>query len=190
MTDTNSILAKISRLFDDHGNDWYMGEPVTMAEHMLQSAFFAQQSGADDELIIAALLHDIGHYTSEYAEDCLQQGIDNEHEDSAADFLKTHFPKRVLDAIRLHVASKRYLCAIKPEYYEVLSEASKESLAVQGGPMNTKEVTQFETEPYHQDAVKVRYWDDAGKQDSLTVPDFDHYIPMMQKLLLQPAADN
>lgn len=188
MTDSNNILAKISRLFDDHGADWYMGEPVTMAEHMLQSAFFAQQAGADDELIIAALLHDIGHYTSEYAEDCLQKGIDNEHEDSAADFLKAHFPKRVLDAIRLHVASKRYLCAIKPEYYEVLSEASKESLAVQGGPMNPEEVAQFEAEPYHQDAVKVRYWDDAGKQDSLTVPDLAHYIPMMQKLLIQPAA--
>lgn len=188
MTSENSILAKIEALFSDHGADWYMGEPVTMAEHMLQSAFFAMQAGADDELIIAALLHDIGHYTSEYAEDCLQKGIDNEHEDSAADFLAGHFPQRVLDAIRLHVASKRYLCAVKPEYYEVLSEASKESLAVQGGPMNTDEVAQFEAEPYHQDAVKVRYWDDAGKQDSLTVPDLNHYIPMMQKLLIQPAA--
>lgn len=190
MSTSNSILVKIEKLFSQHGSDWYMGEPVTMAEHMLQSAFFAQQAGADDELIIAALLHDIGHYTSEYAEDCLQNGIDNEHEDSAADFLSGHFPQRVLDAIRLHVASKRYLCAIKPEYHEVLSDASKESLAVQGGPMSTAEVAAFEAEPYYQDAVNVRYWDDAGKQESLTVPELEHYIPMMQKLLIQPAADN
>ncbi|MEH6578386.1 MAG: phosphonate degradation HD-domain oxygenase [Amphritea sp.] len=178
------IIEKIIRLFSDHGGDWYMGEPVTMAQHMLQSAYFAENAGADDELIIAALLHDIGHYTSEYAEDCLQRGIDNEHEDAAAAFLDGHFSARVVDPIRLHVATKRYLCATKPIYYNVLSEASKQSLKVQGGPMNEQDVAKFESEPNYQDAIRVRHWDEAGKEADLSVPELDHYIPMLERLLI------
>ena len=181
--DKDNIVDFIQGLFQRRGDDWYMGEPVTMAQHMLQSAYFAEKAGADDELVISALLHDIGHYTSEFPEDCLENGVDNDHENAGADFLAPYFSARVIDPIRMHVATKRYLCATNPSYYKVLSDASKQSLKVQGGPMNEQEVAEFEKEPNHKDAVRVRHWDEAGKDPELMVPDLDHYIPRIRQLV-------
>ena len=181
--DQDSIVDFIVSLFARRGDDWYMGEPVTMAQHMLQAAYFADRAGADDELVISALLHDIGHYTSEFPEDCLTRGINNDHENAGADFLSPFFSNRVTDPIRLHVATKRYLCAAQPRYFDVLSEASRQSLDVQGGPMNAAEVKEFENEPNYKDSVRVRHWDEAGKDPDLNVPGLDHYIPTMRRLI-------
>lgn len=181
--DRNNIIEFIQQLFASRGDDWYMGEPVTMAQHMLQAAWFAEQAGADDELVISALLHDIGHYTSEFDEDCLQQGIDNDHEHAGAQFLAPFFSPRVTDPIRLHVATKRYLCTTNPAYFNVLSDASRQSLEVQGGPMSNDEVTAFEREPNYRDAIRVRHWDEAGKDPDLDVPGLDYYLPRLQDLV-------
>lgn len=181
----DNIVDFIQGLFERRGDDWYMGESVTMAQHMLQSAYFAEKAGADDELVISALLHDIGHYTSEFPQDCLENGVDNDHENAGADFLSPFFSTRVTNPIRLHVATKRYLCATNPAYYKVLSDASKQSLEVQGGPMSETEVTEFEKEANYKDAVRVRHWDEAGKDPDLDMPSLEHYIPRIRQLVEQ-----
>ena len=186
--DKDNIVDFIQGLFERRGDDWYMGEPVTMAQHMLQSAYFAEKAGADDELVISALLHDIGHYTSEFPEDCLENGVDNDHENAGADFLTPYFSARVIDPIRMHVATKRYLCATNSSYYKVLSDASKQSLKVQGGPMNEQEVAEFEKQLNHKDAVRVRHWDEAGKDPELVVPGLEYYVPRIKQLVQQHCA--
>ncbi|MBT4518477.1 MAG: HD domain-containing protein [Halieaceae bacterium] len=177
------IINAIADLFEKHGTDWYMGESVTMAQHMLQSAWFAQRADATASDIAGALLHDIGHYTSGQDENCLHEGQDNYHETAGADFLSGHFPLEVTEPIRLHVAAKRYLCATDPKYFDRLSAASVESLALQGGPMSTQEVAVFEENPHHQAAVRLRFRDEAGKDPELTVPELESYLPLLESLL-------
>jgi gamma-butyrobetaine dioxygenase len=142
---------------------------------MLQAAALAEQDGASPELVIAALLHDVGHFTGPLTGADLMGGTDNRHSDVAADWLGRWFGTAVTEPIRLHVAAKRYLCAVEPAYLEVLSPASAYTLEVQGGPMDDDEVAAFEAEPYAADAVRLRRWDDAAKDPTADVPSFDHY---------------
>ncbi|MGO1502143.1 MAG: HD domain-containing protein [Marinobacter sp.] len=120
----NNIVAFIADIFARRGDDSYLGEAVTMSEHMLQTAALAQKANAPETLIAASLLHDIGHYTSEFPEDSLASGQDNYHETAGADVLKAFFPQSVTEPIELHVAAKRYLCAVNDNYFSRLSAAS------------------------------------------------------------------
>ena len=165
MTNLNShnIVNHIEDIFDRRGAESYLGEDVTMAQHMLQAAQCAEKSGADDSLIVAALLHDIGHYKNEIPETSLAKGIDNYHEEAGANFLEDYFPISVVEPIRQHVAAKRYLCAVKSDYLERLSPASVHTLNLQGGPMNKEEVKEFEKNDYLEQCVKLRYWDEDAK---------------------------
>ena len=163
------IVDRILELFATHGAREYMGEAVSMSQHMEQSAACAAADGAPASLVIAALLHDIGHFVGSHPIDALENGIDNRHEEVAANYLRDDFPPAVTEPIRLHVAAKRYLCATDAGYLARLSPASVGSLAVQGGPMSTAEVEAFESSPYHLDAVKLRCYDDDGKVAGLTI---------------------
>ena len=167
--------ARLHDLFDGPGTADYLGEDVTQAQHMLQAAALAETAGASPELVIATLLHDVGHFTGPLTGADLMGGTDNRHSHVAADWLARWFGPAVTEPIRLHVAAKRYLCAVDPAYLRVLSAASAYTLEVQGGPMSDQEVAAFEAEPYAADAVRLRRWDDAAKDPGLTVPPFDHY---------------
>lgn len=178
-----TIVAFIGDIFERRGAESYLGEQVTMSEHMLQGAELAELAGGSDEIIAAALLHDIGHYTNEFPDDALAQGIDNHHDEAGAAILSEFFPPIVTDCVRYHVAAKRYLCATDTEYFGKLSEASVHTLSLQGGPMNDKEVTDFEKNPHLSDIVQVRYWDDQGKVPNHVTPNFAHYAPMLQRVV-------
>jgi gamma-butyrobetaine dioxygenase len=169
------VADQLRELFEGPGTDAYLGEDVTQAQHMLQAASLAESDGATPELVIAALLHDVGHFTGSQTGEDLMNGTDNRHSHVAADWLAHWFTPAVTEPIRLHVAAKRYLCAVEPTYFAVLSEASKHTLEVQGGPMNADEVRAFEAAPYAADAVRLRRWDDAAKDATQSVPPFEHY---------------
>lgn len=169
-------------LFDKRGADAYLGEAVTMAEHMLQAAHFAESEGADEILIVAALLHDVGHFTSEFGDDYIEQGVDNLHEDAGGAVLAPFFPPAVTEPIRLHVAAKKYLCATEPAYYNALSTASKRTLELQGGAMDDSEKRAFESNPHFAAALRMRRWDDAGKVHGMQVAGLEHYLGMIERV--------
>lgn len=103
----SEIVAKIEAIFRDKADHNYLGEACTMTSHMLQGAWLAEKSGAEDELIAAALLHDIGHFANEFTQKALDRGVDGHHEDVGAEIIAGHFPQRVVSAVRNHVAAKR-----------------------------------------------------------------------------------
>ncbi len=178
-----SIIDDIFTLFRDEGQGAYFGEAVTETEHALQCAHQAEVSGAGDELIAAALLHDVGHLLHDLSEDIAEQGHDGRHEAGGAAWLAAHFGPAVVDPVRLHVAAKRYLCAVEPDYRAGLSPASMLSLRLQGGPFTPDEVKRFEQEPWYRSAITVRRWDDAAKVPGLAVPELEHYRRPLEAVL-------
>lgn len=180
-----NIVAFIGDIFERRGGEEYLGEPVTMAEHMLQGATIAEEQGLDELIIVATLLHDIGHFTSEFGTFTMDDTEDRFHEEAGARVLERFFPSVVTDCVRFHVAAKRYLCATKKEYFDRLSEASVHSLNLQGGPMTEEEVAEFELNPNLREIIQVRYLDDAGKRDDMQTPDFAHFAPMVQRVVDQ-----
>lgn len=179
----DTVIPFIADVFERRGAESYLGEAVTMSEHMLQSAVFAERDGAPEELIAAALLHDIGHYTNEFGEDYIEQGIDNLHDEAGARVLEGFFPPVVVACVRLHVAAKRYLCATDSTYYGRLSPASVATLKLQGGPMSAAEIVAFRKDPFYREAVRVRLWDEAGKVPGMKTPPFDYYAPLLQRVV-------
>ena len=177
------VVDQLAKLFAEQGQSEYLGEPVTQAEHMLQAAACAEAASASDPLIAAALLHDVGHFTSEISGHDLMSGTDNRHSHAGADWLAAWFPEAVTEPVRMHVAAKRYLCAVEPSYFDLLSEASVYTLQVQGGPMNDTEVADFERGGYAEGAVALRRWDEAAKDPNAHVPDFDYYRPLLERLI-------
>ena len=179
----DTIVDFIGSIFDRRGGEEYLGEPVNMGQHMLQGATIAEQQGQPEEIIISALLHDIGHFTSEFGTFTIEDTEDRHHEDAGAKVLERFFPKVITDCVRYHVAAKRYLCATKPEYFESLSEASIHSLHLQGGPLNHMEVVEFEKNPNLDQIIAVRYLDDAGKHAGMETPDYWYFAPMVQRMV-------
>ena len=178
-----TIVAFLGDIFERRGGEEYLGEPVTMAEHMLQGALFAEQQGEPEIIIVATLLHDIGHFTSEFGMFSMDDTHDRHHEEAGAAVLERFFPSLVIDCVRLHVAAKRYICATDPAYFGQLSAASIHSLKLQGGPMRPDEVAEFDRNPNIREIVRVRRLDDAGKVAGLETPGFDHYAPMVQRVV-------
>ena len=179
----DTVVAFLGDIFARRGGEEYLGEAVTMAEHMLQGAHLAEQGGEEDVIVVAALLHDIGHFTSEFGAFAMDDTHDKRHEQAGAEVLKCFFPSIVIDCISGHVAAKRYLCAIDPSYFAQLSAASVQSLRLQGGPMSPAEVAEFARSPNLEQIVRVRYLDDAGKVPGMATPGFAHYAPMLQRMV-------
>jgi gamma-butyrobetaine dioxygenase len=136
-------------------------------EHALQAAHLAQTQNAPPSLVVAALLHDIGHL--------LNDAPGAAHEDLGHSWLVQHFSPEVSEPVRLHVAAKRYLCATNHKYQEILSPESVRSLHVQGGPMTDAELDAFEEEVFYGQAVQLRHWDDQAKTEKLAVPGLEMY---------------
>jgi phosphonate degradation associated HDIG domain protein len=179
----DELIDEIFRVFREQGAGEYLGEPVSMTEHMLQSAYAAEQEGAPARLVAAALLHDYGHFIHDLPADSAQHGVDTQHEEVAHAFLSEHFGPEIAEPIRMHVAAKRYLCGKDPAYFMSLSPASVLSLELQGGPYSQDEVAEFEKSPYAEDAVRLRRWDDVGKIAGLETPDLEHYRDVLRQSL-------
>ncbi len=184
----DTIVAVIADILTRRGAESYLGEAVSMQQHMLQAATLAEREGAADALVAAALLHDIGHYTGEFGDDYIERGVDNFHEDAGAALLAPFFPPEVVACVRLHVAAKRYLCATDPGYLGKLSPASVSTLALQGGPMEPDEVSDFERKPFFREAVRARLWDDAAKDPDAVTPSFEHFAPILRRVVRGSAA--
>ena len=179
----SDLIDEIFQVFKDQGAIEYLGEPVSLIEHMLQSANAAEQDGAPPRLVAAALLHDYGHFIHDLPTDSAEHGVDTQHEEVAHAFLSAHFGPEVAEPIRMHVAAKRYLCATEPSYLDELSPASVLSLELQGGPYSPDEVAEFERSPFAEDAVRLRRWDDVGKISALETPGLEHYRAVLEAAL-------
>ena len=177
-------IDDIQTLFDRRGAEQYSGEPVTQLQHALQTARLAELAGADDELVTAALLHDLGHLLNEQGETPSLRGIDDLHQYFALPFLRGLFGERVLHAIQWHVDAKRYLCATRPDYWAALSEDSKRSLVLQGGIFSAEDAQAFIARPHAQDAVHLRLWDDLAKEADLATPTLSHYLERARRCSL------
>jgi phosphonate degradation associated HDIG domain protein len=181
-----AVVNEIVKLFAQHGDSNYGGEAVSQRAHALQAAYFARQAGANPALVVAALLHDIGHLLHDLPDDAPDRGVDDRHETLAARWLAGRFGPEVVEPVRLHVAAKRYLCAIEPGYCEALSAPSRISLRLQGGPMSPEEAERFRTLPHAESAVTLRRCDDAAKVAELVVPEIAEYVPSIEGVVIEP----
>ena len=179
----DNVVDFIADIFARRGAEEYLGEDVTISEHMFQTAELAEEAEASEELIVAALLHDIGHFTNEFPDNAAELGIDSHHDRAGAAVLAPFFPKIVTDCVRHHVSAKRYLCTADPDYFAKLSDASVLSLKLQGGPMSETAAKKFAENADIDAIVQVRKWDDEGKVPGKKTPDFAHYAPMLQRVV-------
>jgi phosphonate degradation associated HDIG domain protein len=173
------VAEEILAIYSAHGAGAYFGERVSMTEHALQTGYFAQQADAPESLIVAALLHDIGHLLAQLPDDIADWTADAHHEAIGARWLAQRFPPGICEPVRLHVAAKRYLCATDARYFAKLSPASVHTLKLQGGPMSAPEVARFASERYFTEAVRVRRWDDEGKVAGLKTPQLAAYATLI-----------
>jgi phosphonate degradation associated HDIG domain protein len=176
-------LADIKGLFDRYGEVAYSGEPVTQLEHALQSGALAEEEGASEELVVAAILHDLGHLLNRRGETPTARGIDDLPQYYVLPFLRPVLPAAVLEPIRLHVDAKRYLCATADGYFGRLSPDSVRSLELQGGIFSAEQAREFEGRPFADDAVRLRRWDDLAKVAGKPTPDLSHYLRIIERVM-------
>jgi phosphonate degradation associated HDIG domain protein len=165
----DTIVDRILELYAERGAEQYGGEAVSQLEHALQAAALAQSERAPEAMVAAALLHDVGHLL-DLTEDGRGFHEDDRHETRGAEFLRSSFVGAVVDTVALHVAAKRYLCAVEPSYRRGLSRASMRSLELQGGPLSSDGCKLFRREACWDAAVRVRRWDDLAKVPGRAIP--------------------
>jgi 2-amino-1-hydroxyethylphosphonate dioxygenase (glycine-forming) len=171
------IVDEVFALYEKHGDEDYIGEPVSQLEHMSQAATLAEEEGFEDEVVLAAFFHDIGHLCASREEVESMDGFGAmDHEKLGADYLRQKgFSERIATMVQSHVVAKRYLTYKYPEYYDQLSEASKATLEFQGGRMNASEAIDFEQNPDAELFVRLRYWDDKAKETDKPLQDLSHF---------------
>ncbi len=181
----NEIVERIRQTFSQRGDEKYADEGVTQLQHALQCAALARQEQAGAAQIVAALLHDIGHILGNRdLPPNTAVDLDDHHERVGYAFLRNHFGDAVADPVRLHVAAKRYLCTSDADYHTKLSPTSYKSFLDQGGLMNSEELAEFKREPFFEQAIQLRHWDDTGKDPNAAVPAIDAYLDELSKLLI------
>lgn len=181
LMNAGEIVETLNQLFRSKGAMQY-GEAVTQLQHALQCGFLAQAEGAADALVLAAVLHDVGHMLHRDAAQAVEHGDDDRHEVLGAKWLARWFGPEVTEPIRLHVQAKRFLCARDVHYHDRLSTLSKRTLQLQGGAMTADEVSAFERMPFAMDAVALRRWDDTGKMQDARTPDLSDFMQLAQRL--------
>ena len=180
-----SVAQEVLAIYGARGAGAYFGERVSMTEHGLQAAYFAQVQDAPATLIVAALLHDVGHLLEVIPDAIEEWTSDAHHEEVGARWLAQRFSADVSEPVRLHVPAKRYLCATDSEYLGRLSPASVHTLQLQGGAMSAAEVAHFEKQAYYREAVRVRRWDDQGKVAGLNTPSLGDYASLVDVVAAQ-----
>ena len=176
------ILDKIISNFKNN-KSLYIGEKITMSEHMIQSAMLAEKTKVNDDLICSCLLHDYGHFIIEDPDELVKNDKDGEHESIGYEYLKNFFKKEIVEPIKYHVLAKRYLARDK-KYFNFLSDASKTSLRLQGGALNDKESKEFEKKNYFKNSVLVRKFDEAAKKTGLKMKTIDDYKSLLNSKLI------
>ena len=166
-----------------NNNSLYIGEKVTMTEHMIQTAMLAEENHSPASLICACLLHDYGHFIIEDPDQLVSKSLDGKHEDIGYNFLKNYFKPEVVEPIKLHVQAKRYLCR-NQSYWNILSEASKVSLKLQGGIMDDDEAKKFISLKFHDDAILLRKYDDEGKIPNIKMKKIEDYRNLINSQLI------
>ncbi len=180
----HSATEHVIRLFEQRGQGRYGSEQVSQLQHALQCAVFAKRQGAGSAMIVAALLHDLGHIIDHQAmPESDDQNLDDAHEQRAYQWIKSNFGKSVADPVRLHVAAKRYLCTVEPEYLTKLSPASLKSFHDQGGLMSQSQIDDFRDEPFAFEAVELRRWDDLAKDPTMQTPTIEDFAPLLDHLV-------
>lgn len=174
-------IEQIIRIYRKEGAARYGMEAISQEQHALQCGLLAEEAGAEPQLVAASLLHDLGHLL--YADEP-DGSRDDLHEYRALPFLRGEFPDAVLQAIRLHVPAKRYLCASEPAYRDGLSPASRRSLALQGGAFTEEQAQAFMAQPYAKQAVMLRRWDDLAKSPTRITPGWDHFRTVLDRASL------
>ncbi|XP_066280253.1 2-amino-1-hydroxyethylphosphonate dioxygenase (glycine-forming)-like [Branchiostoma lanceolatum] len=185
-SDVETKLEAVFSLYQKHGRSDYIGEDVSQTEHMVQCAMLAEQEGFPVEVVLGALLHDVGHLVGmeRNLERMGQLGVQH-HERVGQTFLKElGFPAAVTDFVRGHVDAKRYRVYKEPTYYDQLSSASKGTLVHQGGPMTKQEAAEFEKSPQFQASLRMRSWDEAAKDPCVQIKPLQHYRELCRKYLL------
>jgi phosphonate degradation associated HDIG domain protein len=177
-----SVADEIFAIYSARGAAAYFGEPVSVTEHGLQAAHFAQLEQAPQQLVIAALLHDIGHLVVDCPDNIEEWTSDAHHERIGSGWLAKRFGTEISEPVRLHVPAKRYLCATREEYLKKLSPASVVTLKLQGGAMSPEEISRFEAEPFYKQAIRVREWDDQGKIAGLKTAALLEYRALLEGL--------
>ncbi len=182
-----AIADEIIRMYEQHGGEEYAGEAVTQLEHMAQAAQLAEEQGYDEEVVLAAFLHDIGHICVSAQGHNEMDGFGiKDHEEVGAEFLEEKgFSSRLIKLVGAHVEAKRYLTHKSPEYYDELSEASKRTLEFQGGRMSEEEAKAFESHPLFGLIIKMRRWDEDAKIEQVPVPPLEKYRQMIVRHLVQ-----
>ena len=176
------ILDKIISNFKNN-KSLYIGEKVTMSEHMIQSAMLAEKAKSKDVLVCSCLLHDYGHFIIENPDELVKNNLDGNHESIGYEYLKNFFKKEVVEPIKYHVLAKRYLANNKI-YYNQLSEASKISLKLQGGILNKKQMNEFEKKPFFKNAIKLRKFDELAKKTNIKIKSINDYKDLLSSQLL------
>lgn len=177
-------VDKIFGLYERHGADDYIGEPVSQIEHMSQAAQLAAQAGCDEEVILAAFFHDFGHLCADEAATQMDGYGIVDHEKLGADFLrKAGFSEKIARLVESHVQAKRYLTFKNIDYYNQLSEASKKTLEFQGGRMTAQETAAFEAEEWFDLYLQLRHWDEQAKLPNVPMPALDFYKAMAYRHL-------
>ena len=173
---SDPLRQELLDIFTGRATRRYGLSAINQLQHALQAAALAEADEAPPATVLASLLHDVGHMIHDLGEDPAGRGIDDVHEELGARWLAERFGPEVSEPVRLHVAAKRYLCAVEPDYFGKLSPDSVRSLGLQGGPMSAHEVEEFRTNSYHAEAVRLRRYDEAAKDPRATTPDFDYYL--------------
>ncbi|QXI28245.1 phosphonate degradation HD-domain oxygenase [Pseudomonas vanderleydeniana] len=172
MSRVEQVLDEVFGLYQQFGDADYIGEPVSQLEHMSQAAQLAMAEGCDDEVVLAAFFHDIGHICPGPAQ--AQQSMGGyglvSHERLGADYLRrAGFSERLARLVEYHVQAKRYLTRVEPGYYERLSEASRRTLEYQGGVMTAREAADFARDPLCELSLRLRRWDEQAKESDVPV---------------------
>ena len=177
-----NIIDKIISNFTNN-KSLYIGEKVTISEHMIQTAMIAEKAKSSNNLICSCLLHDYGHFILENPDKLVRKKIDGKHEDIGYEYLKKFFKKEVVEPIKYHVLAKRYL-AKKKKYFNSLSEASKISLKLQGGALNKKESKEFEKKDFFKQTIKLRKFDEVAKRTDIKIKSIIEYKNLLSSHLL------
>ncbi|KAK3854615.1 hypothetical protein Pcinc_036747 [Petrolisthes cinctipes] len=191
--EVDAAVSQVFGLYEDFGEADYLGEAVTQVQHALQAAHLAEEEGFPVQVVLGALLHDVGHLAGQREGQqiprMVTQGVTlgvAQHEVLGEEYLKDlGFPSDVTHFVRSHVEAKRFLVASDSNYYQGLSDASKKTLEHQGGPMTQAEMESFKAHPQFKSSLRMREWDDKAKDPTAVTPTLDYYRQMCYDYLLQ-----